>query len=218
MKEFLKWLGVNEKVAKVVVWMLIIMIFLIVINTMLESIGLPYYKITVEHLKNINTNKLIEFVMASIVTLLGFYSIVFLVFRIKDFKKIFKYSLLYLILNIIINATFDYGISQIFIFTYMLIFFYLFSHKNWRYIIYGLLSIALNSIIQYICYLYKIRYIEFDNINQTNRLFLSLDFFIIMGIIILVKEIILNKKEEKICHQVGYGSGNLEKKTNLPKK
>ena len=27
MKDFIKWLGVNEKVAKVAVWMLIIMVF-----------------------------------------------------------------------------------------------------------------------------------------------------------------------------------------------
>ena len=28
MKDFIKWLGVNEKVAKVAVWMLIFMVFL----------------------------------------------------------------------------------------------------------------------------------------------------------------------------------------------
>ena len=218
MKEFLKWLGVNEKVAKVIVWMLIIMIFLIIMNTMLESIGLPYYKITIDNIKNINNNKGLSYLLSWIVALLNFYSIVFLVFRIKDFKKIFKYSILYLLLNISINKIFDYGISQIFIFIYILLFFYLFSHKNWKYVVYGIISLVINSIIQYVCYLYKIRFIEFSNINQTNRLFLSLDYFIIMGIIILVKEIILNKKEGKGWHQAGYGSANLEKKTNLQKK
>ena len=46
MKDFVKWLGVNEKIAKVVVWLLIIMVMLILTNTMLESLGFPYYKIT----------------------------------------------------------------------------------------------------------------------------------------------------------------------------
>lgn len=50
MKEFCKWLGVSEKFAKVVVWLFIIMSMLIIFNSAFESIGLPYYKLTVENL------------------------------------------------------------------------------------------------------------------------------------------------------------------------
>ena len=46
MKDFVKWLGVNEKVAKAIVWLLIIMVTLIIFNMGLESLGFPYYKIT----------------------------------------------------------------------------------------------------------------------------------------------------------------------------
>ena len=54
MKDFCKWLGVNEKIAKVVVWVFIFMISLIIINTALESIGLPFYKLTVANLSKVN--------------------------------------------------------------------------------------------------------------------------------------------------------------------
>ena len=53
MKEFVKWLGVNEKIAKIAVWMLLFMVFLILFNTLLDSLGLPFYKVTVENLSNI---------------------------------------------------------------------------------------------------------------------------------------------------------------------
>ena len=61
MKDFVKWLGVNEKVAKIAVWMLIFMGFLIIINTALDSLGLPFYKVTVENLSNIKVNKVINY-------------------------------------------------------------------------------------------------------------------------------------------------------------
>ena len=58
MKDFIKWLGVNEKIAKVAVWLLIIMVFLIMTNAMLESIGFPNYQLTYANIINININKI----------------------------------------------------------------------------------------------------------------------------------------------------------------
>ena len=100
MKEFCKWLGVSEKIAKVVVWIFIIMSMLIVFNVAFESMGLPYYKLTVENLSKVNVNEIIEFTFSCVIVLLNFYTVVFLVFPVKDFNKIFKYSLLYLVLEI----------------------------------------------------------------------------------------------------------------------
>ena len=68
MKEFCKWLGVSEKFAKVVVWIFIIMSMLIVTNIMLESVGLPYYKLTVENLSKIDYPKMFEYLLAWIAT------------------------------------------------------------------------------------------------------------------------------------------------------
>ena len=57
MKDFIKWLGVNEKVAKVVVWLLIIMTSLIIVNAALESLGFPHYAITYDNLKRIGNDE-----------------------------------------------------------------------------------------------------------------------------------------------------------------
>ena len=118
-KDFCKWLGVSEKIAKLVIWLFIGMCFLIVTNIMLESVGLPYYKITVDNLAKINFGKVIDYVFACIISLLNFYSMIFLIFRIKEFKKIFPYSILYIILNIIFvnlfgNSSISSIIGQIF--------------------------------------------------------------------------------------------------------
>ncbi len=102
MKDFCKWLGVSEKFAKIVIWLFIIMTFLIITNIMLESIGFPYYKITIENLSKIDYPKILEYLISWILALLNFYTVIFLVFPIKDFKKIFKYSILYLVLNILV--------------------------------------------------------------------------------------------------------------------
>lgn len=91
MKEFCKWLGVSEKFAKVVVWIFILMSMLIVFNVAFESIGLPYYKLTVENLSKINYPKGFESLLTWLLTLLNFYTMIFLIFPIKDFGKIFKY-------------------------------------------------------------------------------------------------------------------------------
>ena len=53
MKEITNWLGINNKLAKVIAWILIIMVFIIITNTMLESIGLPNYQINYNNIKNL---------------------------------------------------------------------------------------------------------------------------------------------------------------------
>lgn len=197
MKDFIKWLGVNEKVAKVAVWLLIIMVFLIITNTMLESLGFSYYKITYENLVRIDTNKLINYFSDWCITILNFYSILLLIFSIKRYKNIFKYAILYLILNILVVGIFDRGIAQLFIILFIIIFSYLYSQKNYKYIIYSIISMALNIGIQGITYMYKIRFIDFSSLNNITKNLLSIDYFIIMGIIILVKEIYTKKRGEK---------------------
>ena len=187
MKDFCKWLGVSEKTAKVIVWIFIIMVFLIITNSMLESVGLPYYKLTVENLSKIDYPKLLDYVISWIIVLLDFYGVMFLIFPIKDFGKIFKYSILYLILNILVFNLFGNGVLQIFIILFTLIFSYLYSNKNKKYILYGFVGYLVSVIVQYICYLYKVRFIDFTNINGLNKLFTSLDYFIMMFIIVLVK-------------------------------
>lgn len=197
MKDFIKWLGVNEKIAKVVVWIFIIMVFLIVTNTMLESLGVPYYKITYENIKQINYPLIMQYLVSIIVTILNFYCIMLLVFRVKESKGLFKYSILYLILNWITSIVSDSGILQIFIIIYCVIFCYLYSNKNKKYIIYGILSIIINVGIQGIWYLSKARYIDYSKLDQVSKSLLSIDYFIIMAVIILVKEIYLKKRGEK---------------------
>ena len=134
MKEFCKWLGVSEKFAKVVVWIFILMSMLIIFNSAFESIGLPYYKLTVENLSKIDYPKMLDYGISWIIVLLDFYGVMFLIFPIKDFGKIFKYSILYLILNIIVFNLFGNGILQIFILLFMIMFGYLYSNKNKKYI------------------------------------------------------------------------------------
>lgn len=51
--------------------------------------------------------------------------------------------------------------------------------------------------VQYICYLYKIRFIDFTTINTFNKMLVSLDYVLLMFIIILVKEIIIKNKKKK---------------------
>lgn len=195
MKDFCKWLGVNEKFAKVIVWIFIIMSMLIVFNSAFESMGMPYYKLTVENLSKIDYPKVFDYGISWIVALLNFYAMVFLIFPIKDFKKIFKYSILYLILNIIVLNLFGNGALQIFIVLFIVIFSYLYSNKNKKYILYGILSCIISTIIQYVCYLYKARFIDFVNISGLNKLLVYSDYVLFMFIIILVKEIIIKNKK-----------------------
>lgn len=195
MKDFCKWLGVNEKFAKVIVWIFIIMSMLIVFNSAFESMGMPYYKLIVENLSKIDYPKVFDYGISWIVALLNFYAMVFLIFPIKDFKKIFKYSILYLILNIIVLNLFGNGALQIFIALFIVIFSYLYSNKNKKYILYGILSCIISTIIQYVCYLYKARFIDFVNISGLNKLLVYSDYVLFMFIIILVKEIIIKNKK-----------------------
>ena len=197
MKEFCKWLGVSEKFAKVVVWIFILMSMLIIFNSAFESMGLPYYKLTVENLSKLDYPKVLEYIFAWLVTLLDFYATIFLIFSIKDFDKIFKYSILYLILNIIVFNLFGNGVLQIFMILFVILFSYLYSNKHKKYILYGIIACVVAVFMQYICYLYKVRFIDFTNINGLNRFLTSLDYLLLMFIIILIKEVIIKNKKKK---------------------
>ena len=220
MKDFVKWLGVNEKVAKVAVWLLIIMVFLIITNTMLGSLGFPNYQITYDNLVKIDTNQVSELILSGLIAILNFYTMILLVFRIKETKRIFKYALLYLMLNIIINSIFGYIVLQIFIVLFCMIFCYLYSNKNKKYIIYFLISYVLTVIIQGLWYSIKIQFINYQDLNNVAIAFLTIDYFIIIGIIILVKEIYLKKRGVKKWDRLDAYSGlaNSKTKTNSPKK
>ena len=184
MKDFIKWLGVNEKVAKVAVWLLIIMIFLIVTNTMLESLGLPNYVITYDNLVKLDVNRIIDTIVVILVCFLNFYSITLLVFRINEIKKLFKYSLLYLMLNGIVYTLFGFATMQVFIFLFDIVFCYLYSGKKAKYILYAIVSYIIVVLVQGIWYTVKARFIDFDTLNYTTRSILSLNYYIIMTIII----------------------------------
>ena len=135
MKKFIKWLGVNEKVAKIAVWLLIIMVSLIIINTALASLGFPNYQLTYNNLVNINVSKILNIIFSWIISFLNFYSIISLVFKVNKSKDMFKYAILYLVLAIMIQGLTNYVISQIFILGYILIFCFKYSDNNWKYII-----------------------------------------------------------------------------------
>lgn len=197
MKDFCKWLGVNEKIAKVVVWVFIFMISLIIINTALESFGVSYYKLTVQNISKINYGVVIEYVLEAISALLGFYAIIFLIFPLKEFKKIFPWSMLYLFLMGIVGLLFNYLASQIYILSFVFIFSYFYSKKNSRYILYVIGSLFINTVVQYLCYLYKVRFIDATTIEGTNVLILSMDYILIMFLIISIKEKIFEKRRKE---------------------
>lgn len=218
MKEFLKWLGVNEKVAKVVIWLAVIMGFLIMTNALLDSLGLPYYKITVDNLVKIKTYKVFEYLTAWMVIFLNFYTIIFLIFRVKEFKKILPYSLVYLFCDVLVTGTMGVGIAQIYILIFILGFCYFYSGKKVKYILYGLISLITNTVIQYIWFTYKASSINIAELNSTTKTILTLDFFIIMTIIILVKEIYLRQRGCKKWELAGSGLEPSTKKVNSQKK
>ena len=195
MKEFCKWLGVDEKIARVVVWIAIFMIMLIIVNAALESVGLPFYRITVENLSKLNYGIVVNRIFQSIITLLNFYTIIFLVFRIKEFKKILPYSILYVILNYLFGSI-GYVYAQIFIPVFLIIFCYFYSGKNIKVALFGIISLIFNAVVQYLCYLYKLRFIDYKKLTIFNQVLTSIDFFIIMFTIILVKEIYIKNKKE----------------------
>ena len=197
MRDFIKWLGVDEKIAKVAVWALIIMVLLIIFNTFLDSIGVPYYKLSAENLSKINTNMIIEYVCAYIMSFLNFMSVVLLVFRVKETKKILKYAILYLAINAIIAETFNYTIAEVLITLIMIIFCYLYSGRKLKYVLYAIVSILINFIIQYITYIYKIQFIDYASLNAMQKLIVSIDYYILLTLIIAVKEIYLKRRGEK---------------------
>lgn len=197
MKDFIKWLGVDEKIAKVAVWALIIMVLLIIFNTFLDSIGVPYYKLSVENLSKINTNMIIEYVCAYIMSFLNFMSVVLLVFRVKETKKILKYAILYLTINAIIAETFNYTIAEVLITLLVIIFCYFYSGRKWKYALYAIGSFIINAIIQYVMYIYKIQFVDYNAVNSLGKLVLSIDYYLILALIIAVKEIYLKRRGEK---------------------
>lgn len=197
MKEFCKWLGVDEKIARVVVWLAIFMGMLIIVNTALESVGLPFYRITTENLSHINYGVVVERICQSVITLLNFYATVFLVFKVKEFKKIFPYSILYLALNYLIGSI-GYIYIQIFIPVFLIIFCYFYSNKKIKIALFSIGSLIFNAIIQYLSYLYKMRFISFSTTTAFDQLLMSIDYFIIMFAVIWIKEIYIKNKKEGV--------------------
>lgn len=196
MKDFIKWLGVNEKVAKLAVWLLIFMITMIVINTCLESIGMPYYKVTIENLSKIKINSLINYLCVIAVSVLNYVLTIFIVIRTKEIKKLLPYVLVYTIIPIIVTKYLGYGVTQVFIFVYTMYTIIKFSEKPIKGIYKGLIAIVINTIVQYICYYtFKLKYIEVTKLEGLNYLLTSLDSFLILLIIIIVKELYLYKRE-----------------------
>lgn len=197
MKEFIKWLGVNEQVAKAAVWLLIIMIFLIIINTALSSLGFPNYMITYDNLKNINIGEPVNLLSRLIVCVLNFYATMLIIFRIKEAGKLLKWSMVYLILNTVVYAIGGYIPLQIFIFIFFVLFPYLYTKKDKKYLLYGLGAIIVNTIVEAVAYYFKASLIDITTISRLTRSLLSIDYFIIMAIIILVKEIYIRERGEK---------------------
>ena len=196
MKDFLKWLGVNEKVAKVVVLMFIFMFFLIVFNAALDSFGLPYYKVTVDNLSKIKLNKVFDYLCTVIVAFLNFFSIVFLVLRVKEFKKMWPQIILYLVLLGIVSEI-NYVLMQLYIFIAITVIIFINSGKKYKYILYSVYSFVFNSLCQFIFYNYKAKFLDFANISGLNWLYTFVDSFLVILIVIFIKEIYLKNKEVK---------------------
>ena len=197
MKDFINWLRNNDKIGKVVIWLFIITIGLIIINTALTSLGLPHYVISTNNVNHIKFNKVIEEIVSCIISILNFYSIILLVFSVKKYKKIGKYALLYLISITIVNYITNYAITQIYIICYILLFCYLFSGKQKKYIAYGMVAVFINAVVQYIYSIFKFKLIDASSLSDTEKIIIGFDYFIIMAIIILVKEFYLKKRGEK---------------------
>ena len=69
--------------------------------------------------------------------------------------------------------------------------------------------------------MYKVRFIDFSAVDGITRFILSTDYFIIIGIMIVVKEIYLKKRRDEKCGEeaqlAGSGLDNLIKKESLQK-
>lgn len=202
MKDFINWLRNNDKIGKVVIWLFIITIGLIIINTALTSLGLPHYQITEENLTKIQISKVYEYLVNWVIIILNFYATVLLVFRIKESKKIFKYAIIYLVFDIIIANLFGTIALNIYIVLYLIIFGYLYSSRNKKYILYMIGSLIINALIQGLTYTYKVKLIDYSSINYAIKLLLFSDYCIIMAIIILVKEYYLKKRGDEVGRQL----------------
>lgn len=194
MKDFINWLKNNEKIGKVIVWLFIITIGLIILNITLESLGLPHYKITNESIITFESNKIFDLLSRIFICFLNFLCFILLIFRVEKIKEIIKWAVLYVMLNIIVYFCFGYLVTQIYIILFLFIFSYYYSSKNKKYLLYCLVSIIVNTIVQGIAYLFKVNIINMSELNRITRLVLGLDYFIIMAIIILVKELYLKKR------------------------
>ena len=192
MREFIKWLGINEKIAKIAIWIFIFMIFFITTNAMLDSLGFSNYKITYENLKNVNS-KTLDYISSWLVSFISFYLTVLLVFSIKDLKKILKFALLFVLGNILTSILFNYVGVQIYIVLFIPLFCFFYSDKKWIYTAYGLISLIFNAVMQYMFYSFKLSGIDLVNLNETTKNILGIDYIITMIIIILIKEIYMNK-------------------------
>ena len=197
MKDFLKWLGINERIAKIVIWIFLFMISIITLNAFLNSFGIHNFEFTYDNVSNINIHIVIEYLISWIMCVISFYSLVLPIFRAKEFKNTLNYAMIFLLGNIVINSLFGYVISQIFIVLYFIIFCYLFSGKSKKYILYAIISMIINLIVQYVCYLIKIIPRDFYELNQFTKIMSGLDYFVIIVVIIIIKEIILSKRGEK---------------------
>ena len=221
MKDFFEWLGVNEKVAKVVIWIFVIMVMIISTNMLFESIGLPYYKITYDNLVTGTYSRLWSILSNILVCFLNFYSIMLLVFRVKEWKGLLKYAIPYVILNFIITVTLGYVYAQIFIIGYVLIICYINSGRRLKYTLYGAIAIIVNILVQSLTYMYRVRFIDFSAVDGITRFILSIDYFIIIGVMIVVKEIYLKKRRDEKCGEeaqlAGSGLDNSTKKESLQK-
>ena len=197
MKDFINWLKNNEKIGKVIVWLFIISIGLIILNITLESLGLPHYSIVNSKITEISVNKIYDILISCFVCIFNFYSMVLLFFRVKESKNIFKWSMLYMIINWIIAYFLGYIAGQIYIICFIMIFFYLYSNRSKKYILYSILSWIINVMVQGITYTCKMKLMNVAEMGRFASNLLSLDYFIIMAMIILVKELYLKKRGEK---------------------
>jgi membrane-bound ClpP family serine protease len=161
-----------------------------------------------------------DFFASMLISFLDFITMIFLVFRIKNIKKILPYSLLYLLINYLIDLSGNYILMQAFIIIYFLIFCYFYSGRKPKYILYGIISYVLSVFVQFVWFSYKASSIDINSIDETTKMILTFDYFIIMGMIILAKEIYLKKRRDKKCEvhlDATTGLENSKKKATLPK-
>lgn len=196
MKDFINWLRNNDKIGKVVIWLFIITIGLIIVNTALTSLGLPHYQLNTTKVFDINSNKILDYTFTSIMCILNFYSITLLVFRISESKKLFKHAVVYLIINWIISEILPFILVQVFIIVYIVIFCYYYSNKKIKYMGYSFAAYIIVTLIQGVWYFINGQFIDYEALNKLTKCLLSLDYFITVSLMILVKEFYLKKRGE----------------------